>query len=204
VASAGVALSGSFTRGFAAGSRIYRSCLEACFHQRTSDELASSGNSLASSLRTSRFTAFRTSGRLIRIRVTLADVALAQILEVIYEIEKHGYSRPKATRLVAERRGTVVPTIMDRYYRCILACSPKRSHSNRLVRSLFWRYGLVAGGRFQSSFISTIVQLSFCLPVFPQEQCLCWFFSARHFLSNSGYPLPENPYGNAILCFQCV
>ncbi|MGA9478087.1 MAG: hypothetical protein WBV21_09920, partial [Desulfobacterales bacterium] len=37
-------------------------------------------------------------------------VALAQILEVIYEIEKHGYSRPKATRLVAERRGTVVPT----------------------------------------------------------------------------------------------
>ncbi|MGA9537516.1 MAG: hypothetical protein WBR24_16555 [Desulfobacterales bacterium] len=42
-------------------------------------------------------------------------VALAQILEVIYEIEKHGYSRPKATRLVAERRGTVVPTIMDKY-----------------------------------------------------------------------------------------
>ena len=42
-------------------------------------------------------------------------VSLAQVLEVVYEIERHGYSRPKATRLVAERRGTVPQTIMDKY-----------------------------------------------------------------------------------------
>jgi hypothetical protein len=42
-------------------------------------------------------------------------VSLAQILEVVYEIERNGYSRPNATRLVADRRGTVPQTIMDKY-----------------------------------------------------------------------------------------
>ena len=41
--------------------------------------------------------------------------ALSQILEVLYEIQRHGYTRSKATRIVAEKNNTVPPTIMDKY-----------------------------------------------------------------------------------------
>jgi hypothetical protein len=40
---------------------------------------------------------------------------LSQVLEVVYEVKKHGLSRQKATRLVAEKHDTAPPTIMDKY-----------------------------------------------------------------------------------------
>jgi hypothetical protein len=43
--------------------------------------------------------------------------SLAQILEVIYEMEINGYSRTEATNRVAETRGTAPQTITDKYCR---------------------------------------------------------------------------------------
>jgi hypothetical protein len=43
--------------------------------------------------------------------------SLAQILEVIYEMEVNGCSRTKATKRVAENRGTAPQTITDKYCR---------------------------------------------------------------------------------------
>ena len=43
--------------------------------------------------------------------------SLAQILEVVYEIEVNGYSRTQATNRVARKRGTAPQTITDKYCR---------------------------------------------------------------------------------------
>ena len=43
--------------------------------------------------------------------------SLAQILEVVYEVEVNGYSRIQATRRVAKKRGTAPQTITDKYCR---------------------------------------------------------------------------------------
>ena len=43
--------------------------------------------------------------------------ALAQILEVIYEVKKSGRSRREATNLVAQRRNTAPQTVIDKYCR---------------------------------------------------------------------------------------
>ena len=43
--------------------------------------------------------------------------ALAQILEVIYEVKKSGRNRSEATNLVAQRRNTAPQTIIDKYCR---------------------------------------------------------------------------------------
>ena len=43
--------------------------------------------------------------------------ALAQILEVIYEVKKSGRNRTEATNLVAQRRNTAPQTIIDKYCR---------------------------------------------------------------------------------------
>lgn len=43
--------------------------------------------------------------------------SLAQILEVIFEIEANGYPRTEATNQVAEKRGTAPQTITDKYCR---------------------------------------------------------------------------------------
>jgi len=43
--------------------------------------------------------------------------ALAQILEVLYEMNKLGMSRPQATNIVAQRRHTSPQTIIDKYCR---------------------------------------------------------------------------------------
>lgn len=43
--------------------------------------------------------------------------ALAQILEVIYEVKKRGRSRNEATNIVAERRRTAPQTVIDKYCR---------------------------------------------------------------------------------------
>jgi hypothetical protein len=45
--------------------------------------------------------------------------SLAQILEVVYEIEINGYSRTEATQRVAHKRGTSPQTITDKYCRQI-------------------------------------------------------------------------------------
>ena len=43
--------------------------------------------------------------------------SLAQILEVIFEIEANGYPRTEATNRVAQNRGTAPQTITDKYCR---------------------------------------------------------------------------------------
>ena len=43
--------------------------------------------------------------------------ALAQILEVIYEVKKSGRNRREATTLVAQRRNTAPQTVIDKYCR---------------------------------------------------------------------------------------
>ena len=43
--------------------------------------------------------------------------SLAQILEVVYEMEVNGYSRNQATTRVAKKRGTAPRTITDKYCR---------------------------------------------------------------------------------------
>ena len=43
--------------------------------------------------------------------------SLAQILEVVYEIEVNGYSRTQATNRVAKKQGTVPQTITNKYCR---------------------------------------------------------------------------------------
>jgi hypothetical protein len=43
--------------------------------------------------------------------------ALAQILEVIYEVKKSGRNRSEATNLVAQRRNTAPQTVIDKYCR---------------------------------------------------------------------------------------
>ena len=43
--------------------------------------------------------------------------SLAQILEVVYEMEVNGYNRTQATNRVAKKRGTAPQTITDKYCR---------------------------------------------------------------------------------------
>ena len=43
--------------------------------------------------------------------------SLSQIFDVLYEMEKNGYSRVEATNIVARKRGTASTTIMDKYCR---------------------------------------------------------------------------------------
>ena len=50
--------------------------------------------------------------------------SLAQILEVVYEMEVNGYSRTQATNRVAKKRGTAPQTITDKYCRQL----GKRAH----------------------------------------------------------------------------
>lgn len=50
--------------------------------------------------------------------------SLAQILEVVYEMEVNGYSRTRATSRVAKKRGTALGTVTDKYCRQL----GKRAH----------------------------------------------------------------------------
>jgi len=50
--------------------------------------------------------------------------SLAQILEVIYEMEVNGYGRTEATNRVAKQRGTAPQTVTDKYCRQL----GKRAH----------------------------------------------------------------------------
>jgi negative regulator of replication initiation len=58
-------------------------------------------------------------------------ISLAQILEVIYEIEVNGCSRTEATKRVAHKRGTSPQTITDKYCRQI----GKKAHEIDLLLS---------------------------------------------------------------------
>ena len=51
------------------------------------------------------------------LKLTGLPKALSQPLEVLYEIHRHGHSRQKATKIVAEKHNTVPSTIMDKYYK---------------------------------------------------------------------------------------
>jgi negative regulator of replication initiation len=57
--------------------------------------------------------------------------SLAQILEVVYEMEINGYSRTEATKRVAHKRGTSPQTITDKYCRQI----GKKAHEIDLLLS---------------------------------------------------------------------
>jgi hypothetical protein len=72
--------------------------------------------------------------------------SLAQILEVIYEMEINGYSRTEATNRVARKRGTAPQTITDKYCRQIgkkaheidqLLCEPGYENFKKLLKSKF-------------------------------------------------------------------
>jgi hypothetical protein len=60
---------------------------------------------------------FQPAGQAISIKG--APKSLAQILEVIYEMEINGCSRTEATNRVAQKRGTASQTITDKYCRQI-------------------------------------------------------------------------------------
>jgi hypothetical protein len=49
------------------------------------------------------------------LKLTGLPKALSQPLEVLYEISKHGLTRPKATKLIAEKHNTVPSSVMDKY-----------------------------------------------------------------------------------------
>jgi negative regulator of replication initiation len=72
--------------------------------------------------------------------------SLAQILEVVYEMEINGYSRTEATNRVARKRGTAPQTITDKYCRQIgkkaheidqLLCEPGYENFKKLLKSKF-------------------------------------------------------------------
>ncbi len=50
--------------------------------------------------------------------------SLAQVLEVVYEMEVNGYGRTEATNRVAKKRGTAPQTVTDKYCRQL----GKRAH----------------------------------------------------------------------------
>lgn len=72
--------------------------------------------------------------------------SLAQILEVLYEMEINGYSRTEATNRVARKRGTAPQTITDKYCRQIgkkaheidqLLSEPGYENFKKLLKSKF-------------------------------------------------------------------
>ena len=72
--------------------------------------------------------------------------SLAQILEVVYEMEVNGYARTQATNRVAKRRGTAPQTITDKYCRQLnkrayeiddLLSEPGYGQFRELLRSKF-------------------------------------------------------------------
>ena len=57
--------------------------------------------------------------------------ALSQVLEVVYEVRSNGLSRTKATTIVADRRGKMPQTIIDKYCRQL---NQKASDMDRLLK----------------------------------------------------------------------
>lgn len=85
--------------------------------------------------------------------------SLAQILEVIYEMEINGYSRTEATNRVAENRGTAPQTITDKYCRQLgqkaqeidqLLAEPGYRQFKQLLKSKFRRHQQIIDTYFES------------------------------------------------------
>jgi hypothetical protein len=85
--------------------------------------------------------------------------SLAQILEVIFEMEINGYSRTEATNRVADNRGTSPQTITDKYCRQLgkraheideLLTEPGYGQFKRLLKSKFSKHQVVIDTYFES------------------------------------------------------
>jgi hypothetical protein len=88
--------------------------------------------------------------------------SLAQILEVIYEMEINGYSRTEATHRVAQKRGTAPQTITDKYCRQLgkkaneideLLSEPGYGQFKQLLKSRFSGHQVVIDTYFESLLI---------------------------------------------------
>ncbi len=89
--------------------------------------------------------------------------SLAQILEVIFEMEINGYSRTEATNRVAENRGTAPQTITDKYCRQLgkkaqeideLLSEPGYEQFKQLLKSKFNDHQVIIDTYFESLMIS--------------------------------------------------
>jgi hypothetical protein len=88
--------------------------------------------------------------------------SLAQILEVIYEMEINGYSRTEATNRVAQKRGTAPQTITDKYCRQLgkkaheidaLLSEPGYGQFKQLLKSKFSGHQVFIDTYFESLLI---------------------------------------------------
>ncbi|MGD8410031.1 MAG: hypothetical protein PVF39_01900, partial [Desulfobacterales bacterium] len=88
--------------------------------------------------------------------------SLAQILEVIYEMEINGYSRTEATNRVAQNRGTAPQTITDKYCRQLgkkaneineLLSEPGYEQFKQLLKSKFSGHQVIIDTYFESLMI---------------------------------------------------
>ncbi len=93
-----------------------------------------------------------------------APKSLAQILEVMYEIENNGFSRIEATNRVAENRGTAPQTITDKYCRQLgkkaheidqLLAEPEYLQFRELLKTKFSRYHQMIDTYFESLLTGT-------------------------------------------------
>jgi negative regulator of replication initiation len=89
--------------------------------------------------------------------------SLAQILEVVYEIEINGYSRTEATKRVAHKRGTSPQTITDKYCRQIgkkaheidqLLSEPGYEGFKKILESKFDAYQQVIESYFETLMVA--------------------------------------------------
>ncbi len=88
--------------------------------------------------------------------------SLAQILEVIYEMEINGYSRTEATNRVAQNRGTAPQTITDKYCRQLgqkaqeidrILAEPGYRQFKQLLKSKFSRHQQIIDTYFEGLMI---------------------------------------------------
>jgi len=89
--------------------------------------------------------------------------SLAQILEVVYEMEINGYSRTEATKRVAHKRGTSPQTITDKYCRQIgkkaheidqLLSEPGYEGFKKILESKFDAYQQVIESYFETLMVA--------------------------------------------------
>jgi negative regulator of replication initiation len=89
--------------------------------------------------------------------------SLAQILEVVYEMNINGYSRTEATKRVAHKRGTSHQTITDKYCRQIgkkaheidqLLSEPGYEGFKKILESKFGAYQQVIESYFETLMVA--------------------------------------------------
>jgi negative regulator of replication initiation len=90
--------------------------------------------------------------------------SLAQILEVVYEMEINGYSRTEATKRVAHKRGTSPQTITDKYCRQIgkkahqidqLLSEPGYESFKKILKTEFEAHRQVIESYFETLLVET-------------------------------------------------